>query len=359
MHRLSSALRGAAGGFGQRPPCSSPSVHAPIRQDASIWTATERRKTIAAASSKIEVQELVLLLEAAPNASEADVQQLLERLFVLQYLVPRAQVLCAACGPVVRRAAPAGNAASNATTNANATNPTGSSAAPVAPAFTHVLYYRLPNAGALDGFTSHPTFAKAWRQEVAALCPSALLLAFAGQVDSGMEGLFRRGDEYRVGFEELLLLRTQQPSAAGGSASSGSGTGNAPSGADAQAAAQQQADFFGKLEGLARSGSMGALQASHGRVARLEALGAATAGFGTADGPAHGTPGGLSPEYAFMARFPTVEQLAAFQQSAVYNALFAGDARLPAVALAALAVDVQPPEDSQDAPAASLFSKRK
>lgn len=64
--------------------------------------ASKRSLHVTKAASKISVCELVLLLEAAADSPQEDVQQLVDGLWSLQYLIPRAQVLCASSGLVVK-----------------------------------------------------------------------------------------------------------------------------------------------------------------------------------------------------------------------------------------------------------------
>lgn len=168
----------------------------------------------------------------------------------------------------------------------------------------------------------HPKYERACYEDAPYLCKTTMCLIFNGSIDSSMESLFRRGDEYLSGYEELILT---SPSATTGDGKSAS-------------LEQQQVDFFAKLEALSQNAPREALQATHGPLQRMQ-------------------DGVYTANYAFMARFPTLEQAADFRRTPVYEALQQGDARLPVQAVACITVDVQPVQESNSNAANTSFLK--
>lgn len=176
---------------------------------------------------------------------------------------------------------------------------------------THMLHMRFTSRERADAFRQHPVVREAFRTEVQPVAGELVEVLFQADIERDMDAMFRKGGEWEAGAEMLLLLRAAQPRAgsAGGAAA-----------------------FAQRLAALARESRSEALQASVGPVLQHDLQ-------SQADGSA---------QLALMARFPTQQQLRWFVESPPYQALLAGDSRLPASAVLAATCELLPAERQQN-----------
>lgn len=263
--------------------------------------------------------EFLWLLKARPEAAPEQLDELLDSLWSLQYMIP-AGILCASAGPVVGCVAYSNlqqaqqqqqqQVVAAAVVEEEQQEAVAATAGSVEEqqqwqcGFTHAVHFRLANRTSLEHLLTHPLMG-ASRDAVSQLCASASELVFEGLVARRLEALFRRGQEYEAGVEHLLLLQAQRDSSDGGAV-----------GVDA---------FLHRMAGLAESSVAGGIQASHG--ALISCVHAAAT-------------------HVLMTRFAALPQVQQLLDTPACAAVVAGDPRVPVAAVGSLCVSIQPTEES-------------
>lgn len=252
---------------------------------------------------KSSVVELLWLLKARSDVDPEQIEELLDSLWSLQYLVP-AGILCASAGPVVSCTAYEQQQPQQPVTTSSSLAAAGQaeqrSKGRWQCGFTHAVHFRLGSRLNLEHLMAHPLMSSS-RDAVDALCTDHAQLVFEGMVTKRLEALFRRGEEFESGVEHVLLL---QPSSNGGL------------GADA---------FLAQLAELAESSVAGGIQASHGAV--ISCVHAAAT-------------------HVLMTRFAAPQQVQQLLGTPACAAVVAADPRVPVVAVSSLSINIQPTEES-------------
>eukprot|EP00877_Chromochloris_zofingiensis_P003522 jgi/Chrzof1/13170/Cz07g22180.t1 len=178
-----------------------------------------------------------------------------------------------------------------------------------APSFTHAVHFRLPANVSPDHILQHPLHKQAFQGAVQQLCLSSAQLVFQGCVANQLEALFRRGEEYEVGIEHIMLMHTD-------------------------ASRESESDMFlSRLATLAESSVAGGLQSSYGKAIFSSSI---------------------SPTHVFMTRFATEQQVGLFLQTPACLAALQQDKRLPVQVAMSLCLNIAPTEQSNNVKTVAL-----